>query len=66
MTNVYTVDASVFLNGYNEAEVGSAQSRAFLASMRAETAALFEPTILLVEVAASLARGRGDARLAIC
>jgi predicted nucleic acid-binding protein len=60
----FTVDASVHLSALNPAEEGSAASRRFLARVHqpppAEGApaphAVFSPTLLLVEIAAAVAR----------
>ncbi len=62
---MYTVDASVHVSALNPAEADSADSRAFLAQVRQEHIPLFSPTLLLVEVAAAVARALGDDERAI-
>ena len=64
MPATYTVDASVFLNGFNPYEDGHEQSRRLLALMQEQATPIVVPTLLLPEVAAAVARGRGDAELA--
>lgn len=64
MADLFTIDASVFLNAYNDTEIGHRQSREFLDLVRRQGGTLVEPALVLVEVAASLARGSGDAQLA--
>ena len=60
----YTVDASVFLNGFNPYETGHVESRRFLESLREQAIPIIVPTLLLPEVAAAISRGRDDADLA--
>jgi predicted nucleic acid-binding protein len=60
----YTVDASVFLNAFNPAEVGHAASRRCLTWLRDEAVPIVVPSLLLPELAATVARGRDDTRLA--
>ena len=62
---MYTVDASVHVSALNPAETESAASRTFLAQVRQEHIPLFCPTLLLVEVAAAVARTIGDAARAV-
>jgi len=64
VATVYTVDASVFVNAYNEGESGHAASLRFLASARQQSFALVEPTLFLVEASGAIARASGDAQLA--
>jgi predicted nucleic acid-binding protein len=64
MTTTYTVDASVFLNGFNPYEAGHEESRRLLARMQDEATPIIVPTLLLPEVAAAVGRGRDDAELA--
>ena len=64
MTDIYTVDASVYLNGFNPYEPGHEVSRRFLEHLRDKALPLIEPTLLLPEVAAAVSRGREDADLA--
>lgn len=64
MASTYTVDASVFLNGFNPYEPGHEESRRLLALLQEKTAPVIVPTLLLPEVAATIGRGRKDANLA--
>lgn len=65
----FTIDASVHLNALNPAEEGSAASQRFLARVHQPPStgeasaphAVFSPTLLIVEVAASVARVLDDA-----
>lgn len=61
---MYTIDASVHVSALNPAEMGSEGSQAFLALVQRQDIPLFCPTLLLVEVAAAVARALGDARRA--
>ncbi len=62
---MYTIDASVHVSALNPTEAGSADSRAFLAQVQRQRVLLFCPTLLLVEVAAVIARVLGDAGRAV-
>ncbi len=62
---MYTIDASVHISALCPAEVDSAASQAFLALVRQHRLPLFSPTLLLVEVAAAVARVFGDADRAL-
>jgi len=64
MVATYTVDASVFLNGFNPYEEGYEESNRLLALMQREAVPIIVPTLLLPEVAAAIGRGRNDADLA--
>lgn len=64
MAQLYTVDASVFLNAFNSTESGHEGSAAFLVQIRDARNPIVVPTLLLPEVAATIARGREDAVLA--
>ena len=64
MARPYTLDASVFLNAFNPAEAGHADSNRLLALLQAQTFPLIVPTLVLPEVAATISRARGDASLA--
>jgi len=64
MGGPYTVDASVFLNPFNPYETGHDESQRLLALMQDVAAPIVVPTLLLPEVAAAVARRRGDADLA--
>jgi predicted nucleic acid-binding protein len=56
-----TVDASVHVNALNLAEAGSADSKAFLDWLYQRRHPVTSPLLLLVEVAAAIARGQNDA-----
>ena len=62
---MYTIDASVHLSALNPAETHSAASQAFLELVQQQAVPLFCPTLLLVEVAAAVARVFGDAERAV-
>jgi len=64
MATIYTVDASVFLSGFNPYEVGHEESRRLLARMQDEAVPMIAPTLLLPEVAAAVGQGRDDTDLA--
>jgi predicted nucleic acid-binding protein len=64
MTSTYTVDASVFLSGFNPYEPGHEESHRLLALLQERAAPVIVPTLLLPEVAATIGRGRKDADLA--
>ena len=60
----YTIDASVFLNAFNPAEAGHAESNRFLAEVIAAATPVIVPTLLFPEVAATISRMHGDEHLA--
>jgi len=62
---VITVDASVHVNALNPAEAGSAESKAFLDWLQQERQPVTSPTLLLVEVAAAVARSQNDSERGI-
>ena len=62
---MYTIDASVHVSALNPVEAESAASQTFLVQVRQEHIPLFCPTLLLVEVAAAVARTIGDAERAV-
>jgi predicted nucleic acid-binding protein len=64
MAITYTVDASVFLNGFNPREPGHEESHRFLEGLREQAIPIIVPTLLLPEVAAAVSRGQGDSELA--
>jgi predicted nucleic acid-binding protein len=64
MAHPYTIDASVFLNAFNPAEAGHAESHQLLALLQAQALPIMIPTLVLPEVAATISRVHGDARLA--
>ncbi len=60
----YTVDASVFLSAFNDAEPDHAVSLRVMERLQAEAIPLIAPALLLPEVAAAIGRGTGDSVLA--
>jgi predicted nucleic acid-binding protein len=56
----YTVDASVFLNAFNPHEEGHAESLRMLAAISESGDPVIVPTLLVVEIAAALARATDD------
>ena len=58
---MFTIDASVHVNAANPNEPGWAQSRDLLTELGARLRPVFAPTLLLVEVAAAVARNTNDA-----
>ncbi len=57
---MFTVDASVHINALNVSEAGSTESQAFLVQLYTRAWPVFSPTLLLVEVAAVIARAKND------
>lgn len=57
---MFIIDASVHISALNPAEIDSAESQAFLEFIHRKGLAVFSPTLLLVEVAASVARVFND------
>ena len=64
MPGPYTIDASIFLNAFNQAEAGHSESLELLRRLQAKNYPIIVPTLLLPEVSAAIRRGRGDAALA--
>jgi predicted nucleic acid-binding protein len=64
MARTYTVDASVFLNGFNPYESGHEESRELLRFLQDQGIPIIVPTLLLPEVAAAISRGQRDSELA--
>jgi predicted nucleic acid-binding protein len=60
MATIFTVDASVFINGFNPYEEAYQHSRSLLLRMQEEAVPIVVPTLLLAEVAAAIRRGRDD------
>jgi predicted nucleic acid-binding protein len=58
---MFTIDASVHINALNSAEEGSLESQALLEQTSRRPWPIFSPTLLLVEVAAAVARAFDDA-----
>jgi predicted nucleic acid-binding protein len=65
MNTAVTVDASVVVNAFSPTEKGSEQSWRFLAELREKALPLIVPTLLLVEVVATLARKQNNTELAL-
>ncbi|RCK76881.1 MAG: hypothetical protein ANABAC_3306 [Anaerolineae bacterium] len=63
MNTAITVDASVVVNAFSPTEKGSQQSWNFLSEVRQKAVPLIVPTLLLVEVVASLARKQNNPEL---
>ncbi len=55
-----TLDASVIINAINPAEAGHAASRQMMATIRTHAIPVIAPTLVLVEVAATIGRILGD------
>jgi len=53
---MFTIDASVHINALDLSETGSAESQMFLAYAHRGEAAVYSPTLLIVEVCATVAR----------
>ena len=64
MAGPVTIDASVFLNGFNPAEAGHDVSRALLARLQLLATPIVVPTLVLPEVAATISRVHGESELA--
>lgn len=64
MAATFTIDASVFVNAFNDREVGHADSYRFLEYVKDLALPVIVPTLLLPEIAAAVSRGSRDADLA--
>uniref|UniRef100_UPI0040565075 type II toxin-antitoxin system VapC family toxin n=1 Tax=Candidatus Electrothrix sp. TaxID=2170559 RepID=UPI0040565075 len=58
---MYTVDASVWINGFDQREKGYEHSRALLERLHKENIPISIPTLALAEVAGTISRTRQDA-----
>jgi predicted nucleic acid-binding protein len=56
----YTIDASVFISAFITTEASHADSKAFVDRIKREQAMVYCPSLMIVEVAAALARTTGD------
>ncbi|GAB4505103.1 MAG: hypothetical protein Fur0043_20980 [Anaerolineales bacterium] len=65
MNAAVTLDASVVVNAFSPTEEGSERSWKFLSELRERAVPLIVPTLLLVEVVASLARKQDNTELAL-
>ena len=61
---MYTIDTSVWVNATEPGEVDHADSRGFLRESMARALPIVVPSLVLVEVAAAVARMRGERRSA--
>lgn len=59
--NAYTIDASVFISAFITTEAFHAVSKAWLDRLKSEETHIYCPTLVMVEVAAALARVTKDA-----
>jgi predicted nucleic acid-binding protein len=57
---MYTVDISVWVNGFDQRESGHETSRQVLELLRAQAIPIFEPMLVLAEVAGVISRTRQD------
>jgi predicted nucleic acid-binding protein len=57
---MYTVDASVWVNGFDQREPGHGTSRQLLELLRTRALPIIEPMLVLVEVAGAISRTRQD------
>jgi len=65
MSGALTIDASVFVNAFSPTETGSEQSWRFLSQLLDAGVPVVVPTLMLVEVVASLARKQNNTALAL-
>lgn len=57
---MYTVDASVWVNGFDQRESGHEISRQLLELLGTRALPIIEPVLVLVEVAGAISRTRQD------
>jgi predicted nucleic acid-binding protein len=57
---MYTVDASVWVNGFDQREAGHATSRQLLEVLRTRARPIIVPNLMLAEVAGAISRTRND------
>lgn len=55
---MYTIDASVWVNSFDQREAGHTVSRQVLTTLRTKGVAIIVPTLVLVEVAGAVSRTR--------
>lgn len=65
MNESITIDASVFVNAFSPSEAGSDISVELIDRLRQDGVPVVVPTLLLPEIAASIARKQGQAELAL-
>ncbi len=58
---MFTIDASVWVNSFDQREIGHETSSQLLALMRAQAIPIIIPNLALIEVAASISRTRNHA-----
>jgi len=59
MSDVLTVDAGVFVSAFTPSEPAHSASKAFLRQARQSGAPLCQPTLVIVEIAATIGQGQG-------
>jgi predicted nucleic acid-binding protein len=57
---MYTVHASVWVNGFGQREAGHATSRQLLQALRTRALPIIVPNLVLAEVAGAISRTRND------
>lgn len=65
MNDAVTIDASVFVNAFSPTEAGSEKSWCFLTDILKAGLTIYVPTLMLVEVVASLARKQNNPEMAL-
>ena len=65
MSELYTIDASVFVSAFNSYETDHKESHYLLERLQALRVSLIEPTLLLPELAATLSRIYRDEEMAL-
>ncbi len=65
MSGPVTIDASVFVNAFSSTEEGSEQSWKYISRLKEDGTQIIAPTLLLTEVAASIARKQNNTVLAL-
>lgn len=65
MSEAVTVDASVFVNAFSPMESGSDHSLEFITRLTQNGIPMIVPTLLLPEIAASIARKQGQAEMGL-
>jgi len=63
MSDVFTVDASVFVSAFTPSEPAHGASKDFLLQLRQSSAPLIVPTLVIVEIAAAIGRGQSKPEL---
>ena len=65
MSDPVTIDASVFVNAFSSTKEGSDQSWDYITNLKENAVQIIVPTLLLTEVAASIARKQNNTALAL-